>query len=476
MTKKLTGLARSPWVQGTVLILFAALTRLYRLTHWPLAGDEFFTIQDSQVLAFKGKPLLFYLNHYLIEPWIGLDALGVRLLPVIFGIASIPLLFWAGRKLFGPPAGLFASLLALLNPWHLYLSQFARYYPLVFFFSILVIVAFFFAFRDDSVGWLIGGVVAATLAILSHASAGLVLGSIGFWVVASTVWEYAKEGRVSGFRTAVSGAIVAAVVVASVVYLVPVLVDWTRNIPAEYGFAGVVLFLSFGQWLTAGTSLFAVGGAAWLWTDGERGTATYLVSVVALPFLFLALGGYFFKASVPFLFPAAPAVFLLAAYFVHRIYRELRNTRFSAAVISGVVLLAGSATGATSFVSHYMDGSRPDFRSAASYLNRHVESDDAVVLTDRMRSLERYLDVDVETVGFDRSVQQMETAVAPDSLSSPREVWVTAWIKERAGFSGWALGSAEDWIRTNCVLRHVASRPRLDFRRNDVRVYRCGAT
>lgn len=464
---------KNPVLQVTFLLVLALVTRLYRLTYWPLVGDEFFTIVDSQTLANKGKPLLFYLNHYLIEPWIGLDVLGVRLLPVVFGIASIPLFFWAGRKLFGPPAGLLGALLVLFNPWHLYMSQFARYYPLVFFFSVVALVAFFVALRSESTGWLIGGGIAAALAVLSHASAGLVLGAIGFWIVVSTGWRYLNEKEVSRFRMAVSSVIVALVAVASAVYLVPVLLDWIRNIPAAYGFAGPVLFMSFGQWLTAGTCLFALGGAAWMWERGDREPVTYLLAVVALPFLFLAAGGYFFKASVPFLYAVAPAVFLLAGYFLQRLYLELENARLSALAVTGLVLLTGISTGATSFVSHYMDGSRPDFRAAANYLDRHVESENAVVLTDLKRSLEYYLEAELETRGFDRSVEQLDRVAGEDEGSQSAAVWITPWIKERGGFNDQVLGSARDWIRRECVLRRVVTRPRLDFRRNEVRVYRC---
>lgn len=464
--------ARSALVSGAVLLLLAVATRFFRLTYWPLAGDELFTIADSRTLAFKGKPLLFYMNHYLIEPTLGLDALGVRLLPALFGIASILLLLWAGRRILGTPAGLFAALLVLFNPWHLYLSQYARYYPLVFFFSTIAIVAFHLAYREDSVPWLSGGLAAAILAMLSHASAGLVLGAIGAWIVGTTGWEYLSEGRSSRFRLMLSGVLVAGLLVAAVVYFIPVLADW-QKLPASYGFAGPVLFLSFGQWLTAGTSLFAVGGALWMWRSGERESATYLLSVVVLPFVFLAVGGYFIKASVPFLFPAAPAVFLLAGYFLHRLYGVLRPGGFTSIAAVAVVLLAGIATGVPSFVSHYMDGSRPDFRAAASYLDEHVTSGDALVLTDLKNALEWYLDVEVPTRGFDRSVQQLQETVGEGGRVSAGSVWITPWISDRGGFNDRGLGGATQWIREHCVLERVVSRPRLDYRRNEVHVYRC---
>lgn len=467
-------LSRSTLVPGALVLGLAVATRAYRLTYWPLAGDEFFTITDSRVLAFKGKPLLFWLNHYLVDPLLGLDVLGVRLLPAVFGILGILFLFWAGRRLWGDGAGLSAALLAVFSPWHLYLSQYARYYSLAFLLAAITIVAFWLAYREDSGPWLVAGVVSAGFGVLAHASAGMIFGAAAAWILVVTAWEHLTGEDVPALRLAAAGVVGVGLVAASAFYFVPILLGWSAH-PARYGFAGPVLFLSFGQWLTAGTSLFAVGGSAWMWAAGERKKVSYLLAVVALPFLFLSVAGYFIKVSVPFLFVSAPAVFLLAGYFVHRVYVDLRSGAVAPAVAAAVVLLAGIATGVPSFVSHYMDGSRPDFRSAANWLEGHVDAGDDVVLTDLKNALERYLDVEVDARGFDRSVRQLEEVVDEVAAGpSPGVVWVTPWIADRGGFNERGLGPATGWVRRHCVLRRVVSHPRLDFRRNEVHVYRCG--
>lgn len=466
--------ARSPLIPLAGLLLLATATRLYRLTHWPLVGDEFFTITDSLTLNLdKSKPLLFVLNHYLVEPWLGLDALGARLLPVLFGIGSVLVLYWAGRALLDGTAGLVAALLAIFNPWHLYMSQYARYYTLVFLLASAFTVALYLGYRRSDVRWLAAGLVLAGLGVLAHPSAGLVFGAICLWAVADTAWDYLSGEPVSRVRIASAGVLPLVVAAVGLAYFVPILVGWSGNAP-EVGFAGPVLAMSFGQWMTAGTCLFAAAGAVWMWRTGDRKTATYLLAIVAFPFLFLSVGGYFLRANVPFLFPAAPAVFLLAGHFLARLVRALRSQPVTARLIAGVVLLAGIATGLPSFLSHYMDGSRPDYRTAAHFLEGRQDPATDIVLSDLSNSLAYYLASDVEVRGFERTVEQLESAVGEAARDGAGgDVWITPWIKDRGGFNDAGLGAVTGWVRSRCVLERRVSWPRLDFRRNAVDVYRC---
>lgn len=63
---------------------------------------------------------------YLITPFIkvfGLNAWGVRLPAVIFGVLSVYLTYLLGKKLYSKQVGLWASFLLAVSPWHLMLSR-----------------------------------------------------------------------------------------------------------------------------------------------------------------------------------------------------------------------------------------------------------------------------------------------------------------------------------------------------------------
>ena len=151
---------RRPWVWTflTGLVLVGLGMRLFRLTHWSLVHDEQFTLRDTLrggELALRPKNLLFILNHYLVSPFLELDALGLRLLPLVFGVAGIVAVWYFGSKVLGSRAGLFAAVLVTFAPWHLYWSQNARYQSLLFLLSAGVPVAMNLGIKEEKSRWFV---------------------------------------------------------------------------------------------------------------------------------------------------------------------------------------------------------------------------------------------------------------------------------------------------------------------------------
>ncbi len=115
------------------------LALLLRVTHvdvtpYPLQGDEGSVgteavriVQGRVVNMFhagwSGQPNLSFLPVALFIHLLGPDVLGVRMLSVIQGAATVPLLYPLGRRLFGPMIGLIAA--TFLTAWH-YHIHFSR--------------------------------------------------------------------------------------------------------------------------------------------------------------------------------------------------------------------------------------------------------------------------------------------------------------------------------------------------------------
>src|SRR5437016_2317951 len=78
----------------------------------------------------------------------------------------------ARRRALGSMAGLYAALLAALSPWHLYLSQFARYYTLLFCDAVLVYTLLPRALDQDSPRLYLLCAGLLTLGALTHPSLG----------------------------------------------------------------------------------------------------------------------------------------------------------------------------------------------------------------------------------------------------------------------------------------------------------------
>ncbi|MEA2713012.1 MAG: hypothetical protein QOK27_973, partial [Gemmatimonadales bacterium] len=118
------------------LIVLAFLLRFWRLGDWGFDSDETFTLRDSINLnPSNPRPLLYLLNHYIVSPLVPLNELGLRLLPALFGVLAIPAFYFVARRLVGTRAALFGALLLTFSSLHVYYSQFARYWTLVFLLS-----------------------------------------------------------------------------------------------------------------------------------------------------------------------------------------------------------------------------------------------------------------------------------------------------------------------------------------------------
>jgi mannosyltransferase len=133
------------------------------------AGDFWGLITTSQA-----NSALYYL---LLRGWISLGEgeAVVRLLSVVFAVASVPLCYAVGRRLFGATVGLAAAGLLALNSFVIQFAQEARGYSLALF--LVVLGSYLFIRAVEEGGWWrwTGYVVVSGLAPYAHFFAGLVV-------------------------------------------------------------------------------------------------------------------------------------------------------------------------------------------------------------------------------------------------------------------------------------------------------------
>ena len=204
--------ARYHLALGGVILLALGL-RLTRLNFQPLWWDEgwsvYFAAADVSTLleltAVDIHPPLYYL---LLRAWsevVGWGAPSARLLSVLIGTAAVPLLYLAGRRLFGRRAGLLAAALLAISPLHVYYSQEVRMYGLV---TLLGLLALLFALRWQAAGdgrgrwasWL-GYVVAAAAALHTQYYAAFLLAGLNLAVLAGWLRPSESEGRPPALRS-----------------------------------------------------------------------------------------------------------------------------------------------------------------------------------------------------------------------------------------------------------------------------------
>lgn len=133
---------RGQWLALGVITLVATALRLFHLGTWSFWLDEAHTWRDATIpfggefgFVHQGRalyPVAFLLLRALVWAGLGSSEAALRLPFALVGIASVPLLAVAGRRLVGSQSAIAAAALCAVNPWHVYWSQNARGYVLLF--------------------------------------------------------------------------------------------------------------------------------------------------------------------------------------------------------------------------------------------------------------------------------------------------------------------------------------------------------
>ena len=469
----------------TGLILLAVALRFWKLGEWNFEGTEMFTLRDSVRPQFRNpRPLGYLLTYFLVRPLRPLDEFGLRLLPALFGVLAIPALFLVGRRLIGTRAALLGALLLTVSGLHVFYSQFARYWSLVFLFSAIYPYALYIGVRERSSRALALGVVTMVLAILAHPVSALLVGGPALWLLGTYLRpRYLKQAwTYRSFRWGAALALVLAAVLAW--RLVPILQSWIsmhdRN-PGmgqfllgpklPHGPKQMALLAAFLEGITPPVALGAAAGIIILWQGRDRTLAVFLASLAVFPLLFVALISIRTPVSTFYLVPTGPVFFLGAGVLLDRIFQMdwgLRPRWLVPATLTLIFMTAGAPT----LVSQYRNGRRFDFRGVAHWLAPKLSPSD-VIVSDQPMVLAHYLG--------GAQVQKLRHDPAPlrESMGQLRQsggggvLWVVAPAPAHALRTNLKRGGLAHWIYENCQLQNTVGRGRVDFRQQYLQVYRC---
>ena len=470
------------------LTLLAAALRFYRLGDWGFDSDEVFMQRDSINLRLSNpRPLMYFLNHYVVLPFGPLDELGLRLLPALCGVLAVPALYLMARRIVGTRSALFGAFFLATSSLLIYYSQFGRYWTLVFLLSCIYPYALYLGIRDGSVRMLTLGTVTGVLAVLAHPVAILPIGGLGLWVVAL----YLRRDRLvqlwshTGVRWAALVAVVLVTIIA--VRFIPLLQHWIQqhdsiplserggefllHTPGGQGVKQVSLMLAYIESLTLPLVLAGISGMYLLWYGRSQPAAALLACLFVFPIAFIMLVSTRTAVSTFYLVPAIPPLFMGSGVLLDRLILyagELRPRWLLAAVVATMVLAAGAPT----TLSQYRDGRRWDFRGAARWLNERLKSGD-VIFSDQPQVLAHYLPGKV--------VQRL--VADPDRLMITERglrrsgegglLWIVSPAPSHAFRTNPRLTSLNAYMYQNCQLRNTIGVGRVDFRQNFLQVYRC---
>ena len=196
------GIPENAWRIGIIIIfLIAAGLRLYDLNLVPLHHDEGVNGNFLVRLVREGYyqydpenyhgPTLYYFSALI--PWTvkllfgssardnyGLTTFNIRLVPVLFGVATIGLVFMLRRRL-GTVATLSAGMLLAVSPGAVYLSRYFIHETLFVFFTLGIVVAAIKLYDDRNPSQLILLGASASLLFATKETAMI---SVGVLIIA----------------------------------------------------------------------------------------------------------------------------------------------------------------------------------------------------------------------------------------------------------------------------------------------------
>jgi 4-amino-4-deoxy-L-arabinose transferase-like glycosyltransferase len=161
------------------ILLLAGFIRLYRIgDYMTFLGDEgrdMLVVKhilegDLTFLGPRASAGDFFLGpfyYYLITPFLWLfnyDPVGPAIMVALFGIATVYLVYWVGKKFFNPTAGLIAALLYAVAPIVVRYSSSSWNPNVVPFFMTVLFIGLYYAIKNKS--WKLFGIVGILLGIL----------------------------------------------------------------------------------------------------------------------------------------------------------------------------------------------------------------------------------------------------------------------------------------------------------------------
>jgi predicted membrane-bound mannosyltransferase len=459
--------ARDAWLLGAIVLVAAAL-RLWGLASLPFEQDELYTLRDAADLGASsgvgpgilGRPL-YYLLQRLLLGVLPADPAFLRAPALLFGIAGVVATWWAVRRLVGPTGALAAALLVALSPWHLYHSQFARYWTLVY---LLATVAFAYlpAALRGSGRAAVGFVVAALAGALSHPTFLFALAgaAIGATVVSD---EGGVRVPLPSARS-ITRIWIPLLAPLAAWFAVVRFLDGGRGLRNPGGAAadgGLRVFAGMIQWLGPTVAAAAALGIVALWTRfRHRRVAAMcaggILSMVGLLFLAgtrTAVYADYGTAALPLVFLAAGAAVELAAVRID----GRAGWAFAAVVIAGL---------APQTVSHLRDGTRFDFRPAHAAIRAE---DPAAAVVAWPIIVHRHYASDLRVVEADGVPETYERLLADEG-----GFWMISAVRRRGVVPGGR--AAEAWIDGHCRREERWETGRLDFRRYAVELAWCETT
>lgn len=318
--KSRQGIPAFPVLVGLTAIGF--VLRVYNLAGNSLWLDEAATLSfarqsllgiwESTAGGEFNPPLFYWLEHGMLV--FGESEFVLRFLPALFGVLTIPVVYYIGSEFRDRDVGLIAAALLVFSPFHIFYSQEARAYaPMLFFFSLALLFYVRASRSNETRSWVLFGLFSA-IAFWMHFYAIVPVAVFVFHALVTRAGEIREDVR--NVRSPVL-ALAAFIVVTLPLLVVTFNLFLVRTSSAPtFGMRGFDIVYATLSGISGENSFIIVPflllfllGVAVTWREDRNG-ALLLVFMMAIPLA----ASYILSSRMP-MFPRY-LIYLLPVYFI----------------------------------------------------------------------------------------------------------------------------------------------------------------
>jgi mannosyltransferase len=183
------------------LIVVGSIFRLYHLGYNSLWLDEaatyYHSLSLSTIFDYSNStdlfnPPVFFLFEMLMIKLAGVSEVGLRIIPAIFSIITIPAAYLMGKEFHNKYTGLVTATVFAFSPFLIYYAQEARSYSLLMFLYVLLMYAFLKAMKsNEQKEWILFGLISAVI-INTHYYGAVFIAVLSIFALAS-YWKNIKS-------------------------------------------------------------------------------------------------------------------------------------------------------------------------------------------------------------------------------------------------------------------------------------------
>jgi len=360
----------------TLLTLLALGLRCFGIAEWSFVDDEYFTVFHGGERLFVAVNPALYQLVYLSTSVFGVSEWSVRLPSVLLGTACVPVFYATWRHIIGSRAALYGAAIVVFSLWHIWHSQYARFYAPTFLFTSLTYYFFYRALQQDSIKMLIYTFVFSAISCLFHLTAVFAVAScalFSLFVVANATLQAAGLSRRIALWHAGIHSFFGLI---ALPFLLGVLSTWQIS-NQFWGYGAVGISLQIAKWIQVPVALAAAFGLLFMFRRAPA-RAVFFLTGIGVPVIALLLASSILTVRADYIFASMALVYGLAGYLCAQPLGILDSAPTREVNNIPAVLIIVLASMLPETLSHFLGRSTLDLRDVTSFVEQTYEPQDRV--------------------------------------------------------------------------------------------------